>query len=308
MKATFLIGVLCGLPTATDVVAEPWAAAAADMPQQDAAGSQQPDPQSEIIVEVASGRRFTGEVDAHTDLNQLWLRRQHGSAVVLRPLRWDRVVRVHVAGEELSGEEFLGIVKRVRQTVPAPAPIATKQIVLRGAMAPAESAVGADMRSAAPPETPRVRSLAIEAALGRWGATVDADGLLVRVYPLDAAGSAVAVYGTLEVELIGRRTDTVDPEASFGRLGHWLLPVREADFGVDGAVYRLPFQSVDPEFDLAVARYGAVHARLSVPGQGTFEATESTVRLRPASLVRDEYQRATGRRFFPQETTSDGRH
>jgi len=116
------------------------------------------------------------------------------------------------------------------------------------------------------------------------------------------------VRGTLEVELIGRQTGVAKPPQPFARLGHWAQPVSVDDFGSRGAAYRLPFQGVHPEFQLAVAPHGAVHARLSVPGQGTFEATASTVRIRPYSAVRDQWQQATGYRFFPQETTQDGRH
>jgi hypothetical protein len=44
-----------------------------------------------------------------------------------------------------------------------------------------------------------------------------------------------------------------------------------------------------------------------VPGQGTFETTESLLRIRPYSAVRDQLQLSTGRRFFPRERTGDGR-
>ena len=44
-----------------------------------------------------------------------------------------------------------------------------------------------------------------------------------------------------------------------------------------------------------------------MPGQGVFAATESTVRIRPYSAVRDALERATGNRFLPQEKTGDGR-
>jgi hypothetical protein len=90
-------------------------------------------------------------------------------------------------------------------------------------------------------------------------------------------------------------------------LGHWERPVDPGDFGPGGAVYRLPFQEVHPELDTSMAPRGAVHARLSVPGQGTFEATSSMVRIRPYSAIRDALQRETGFRFFPQEWTQDGR-
>ncbi|MFH1923324.1 MAG: hypothetical protein ABIP48_25965, partial [Planctomycetota bacterium] len=75
------------------------------------------------------------------------------------------------------------------------------------------------------------------------------------------------------------------------------------EFGLLGAKYRFPFQAVHPEFDLELAPYAAVHARLSVPGEGVFEATESDVRVRPYSATRDHLQYTTGQRFFPLERT-----
>jgi hypothetical protein len=63
----------------------------------------------------------------------------------------------------------------------------------------------------------------------------------------------------------------------------------------------LAFQDVNPEFGKNLGPHGAIHATLSVPGQGTFEATGDT-RIRPYSLIRDRLQQTTGRRFFPEET------
>jgi len=160
---------------------------------------------------------------------------------------------------------------------------------------------------ARPPETPRVHWLAVEAAVANWDGDVEADGLLVHVYPLDDTGGVVPARGTLQFELIGQRDDVFGPPQPFTTLGQWSYQVRAEDFGPRGAIYRLPFQGVHPEFDLTVAPYGALHARLSVPGQGTFETTESLLRIRPYSAVRDELQLSTGRRFFPQERTGDGR-
>ena len=143
--------------------------------------------------------------------------------------------------------------------------------------------------------------------MANWDGDVEADGLLVHVYPLDDSGGVVPARGTLRFELIGQRDDVFGPPQPFTTLGQWSQQMRVEDFGPRGAVYRLPFQGVHPEFDLTVAPYGALHARLSVPGQGTFETTESLLRIRPYSAVRDELQLSTGRRFFPQERTGDGR-
>jgi hypothetical protein len=269
-----------------------------------------------VTVQLASGRTFTAAVDVRTDPQQLWLRWQYGSAaVLLRPIAWSQVVGVKAAGKELTGSEFLGVVTALRREFPVTASNAAGQtrIVLTGSCLAAgspqagERATTSDTALSSTPPQPLVRSLVIEAEVGRWNANVEADGLLVHVYPLDETGDMIPISGTLEVELIGRQSGGLKPADPFSTIGQWQQGVRPTDFGPRGAVYRLPFQSVQPEFDLNVAPHAAVHARLSVPAQGTFEATASMVRIRPYSSVRDELQQATGQRFFRQETTSDGR-
>ncbi len=262
-----------------------------------------------ISVEVASGRTFGGQLDARTDAVQLWLRSGRGSAVLLRPIQWDRVVQVHVAGQDLSGEEFQRIVNKVKPEAPAPKQTTARQneIVIKGSTRSGGflSVTGTPPRK--PPARPRVRSLAVEAVVANWDADVEVDGLLVYVYPLDGTGAVVPARGTLQFDLTGQRDSVFRRWQLFSTLGRWSRRVRVEDFGVDGAVYRLPFQGVHPEFDLTVAPRGALHARLSLPGQGTFETTESMVRIRPYSAVRDQLQLSTGRRFFPQERTGRGR-
>ena len=106
------------------------------------------------------------------------------------------------------------------------------------------------------------------------------DGLIVRVYPLDAQGLIVPVRGTLEFTLAGRRNDVaprpdarvagpMDTAASAGRL----RPVRGP---LPVAIPRHPSRA-----RRKIAPEGSIHARLSLPGQGTFEATQSTVNLPP---------------------------
>jgi len=270
---------------------------------------QEPPPEESVTVELASGRSFTARLDPRTDASRLWLRAQRGLATVERPIRWERVVRATVAGQDLSGEQFQQIVQRVRRDLPAQDDRALKPrvITITGSPEPIEtgptSASGPD-RDTVPP---RVRSLAIEAVVANWDNDVEVDGLLVRVYPLGDYGELVSVGGTLQVDLTSRRYTPARGARSFSEMGRWMRRIYAADFGPRGAVVRLPFQRVHPEFDLDVSHYGAVHARLNVPGQGTFETTESTVRIRPASAVRDELQQATGRRFFFHERTGDGR-
>ena len=299
MKTSLSIGLLCGL----SVTLIGTAVLLADGP----AGPQ--DAKRRIAVRLASGRTFTAELDTRTDASLLYLRWRQGSASILRPIQWDRVVRVHVAGGQLSGGEFHELVKQWRRDVPVrPEEAAIRnRPVFSSPPDPGQSAPAASDAPQREPETPRVRSLAIEAVIANWDADVENDGLLVYVYPLDAGGAIVPVRGTVEVELTGERTGIIKRAQPFRRVGRWTRRVRFEDFGPDGAVVRLAFQSVHPEFDLEYAPHGAVGVRLSVPGQGTFETTASTVRIRPYSVVRDQLQHATGRRFFGHERTGAGR-
>lgn len=296
---------LCGLLGQVDppeTPAEPAATVQNEQPAPDRPGLDET-----VTVELASGRTLAGLIDARTDAALLWLRWERGAAVLSRPIEWNRVVKARVAGQELSGVEFLRLVKTVRVEVPPRVKNTAvgNTIVIKGSSDAAEAAIAP--ASAVISATPRVQSLAIEAAVANWDAAPAVDGLLVRVYPLDATGAVIPVQGLLEVELMGRCTGAVIPSQPFSRLASWSQPVCAADFGAGGAVYRLPFQGIHPEFDTNVAPRGAVLARLSVPGQGTFETTASTVRIRPYSAVRDQLQQATGQRFFENENPGTGR-
>jgi hypothetical protein len=262
---------------------------------------------------LASGRQFTAELDHRTDAATLWLRWGQGSGVILRPIDWDRVVGLEIAGETFSGGVARQAVISVRRELPlalnpprrTPLAVAPARLSAPAATPARPSApVATPARLSAPAATPaRVRALEVEASLGKWGPDVDTDGLVVEISPLDAQGDLVPTQGTVEVELTGQgASQTAGGE--FATLGRWVQCVWPEDFGYRGARCRLPFQAVQPEFDLRWASKGMVHVRLSVPGEGVFEATDAVARIRPASGVRDNYQETTGRRFLPNERTS----
>ena len=155
-------------------------------------------------------------------------------------------------------------------------------------------------------------SLAIDATVGRWDETVDPDGLVVHVYPLDADGAIVPVHGTLNADLKVEQRSIDLLKQPFVDAGHWTEAVHPTDFGPRGAVYRLRFQHIAPEFQDGVRSPGLVHACLAVPGQGTFEASTYLSSIRPFNPVRDQLQALTrhgyfnGYRYFSNERTDDG--
>ena len=272
--------------------------------------AQEPISQEPITVDLTSGARLVGQLDARSDGSRLWLRAEKGSAVLLRPIRWEQIARAHVAGSILTAKQLRQSVEQKRPQSPfreEPYGLQSR-ISLRISASDPDPSPMVSQRAADGPSTvarpAKVSSLTVDATVANWDADVEVDGLLVHVYPLDADGRVIAVRGTLQIDLQGQAATTIIRRQSFSRLGHWTRPVRIEDFGSGGAVYRLPFQRVNPEFDANLSAYGAVHVRLSVPGQGTFEATESTLRIRPYSALRDNLQQATGSRFFPHERTT----
>ena len=59
-----------------------------------------------IVVGVASGRVFTGEIDRRSNHDQLWLRTEQSGISIRRPVDWDGIVVIRSAGRELSVEQL----------------------------------------------------------------------------------------------------------------------------------------------------------------------------------------------------------
>ncbi len=267
--------------------------------------AQQPgdDDQESIVVHLASGRAMTAKLDARTDTAQLWLRWESPRAELLRPIQWDRVVTAEIKGQEISGKQLFELVAQIRQEIPTQ-PVITpldKTIVMPGSPAAEALTATASYPSSEKKKTPPVRSLAIDAKPANWDNNVETDGMMICIAPRDDYGEVIPVRGTLDIELMAEHAGVVKLPYPFSRIAHWSQMVRPEDFRPFGAVYRLPFQDVSPEFSRNLSPHGAIHATLSVPGQGTFEATDDA-RLRPYSLIRDRLQQTTGQRFFPEET------
>jgi len=265
-------------------------------------GQASPDQPAEpsLRVEVASGRQFVGQIDPQTDAQHLYLRVVQGPMVLVRPIQWTSIIRAHVAGETVTGAELRSVVTAIRQQYPQSMHPAPPRL-------PTRAVVTGPLSSATISEPPLVvRSLAVEAWTANWDADVEADGLVVSVYTLDDEGRIAQVDGTLEVELVAPRPGITPDAAPFPQIGRWVRHVSLGDFSRGGpaiaaARYRLEYQAIHPEFDRYVVARGLVHARLSVPGQGTFEAPAAIVRIRSYSAPRDWLEQATGRRFLPNE-------
>jgi hypothetical protein len=134
----------------------------------------------------------------------------------------------------------------------------------------------------------KVQSLTVEANLANWDRDADADGIELRIVPRMADGHSAAIDGALRVDLIARNYSPAHREPAVATLGQWSQPVRAAGFReASGAVFRLPFQSLPPDFDPTLQSIGLLRVHVNVSGQGDFFA-DTTVRIRSYNPIRDQ--------------------
>jgi len=271
-----------------------------------------------VVAKIRGFRAMEAAIDPRTDLHHLRLRLERPGITLWRSAAWDEVEWVQIGHQKLSGPQLQQLVERLRaehprSTVPERQAEPNNTIVIRGRPEPIDGQQEPVQRRAPPERSASkqpqglVRFLKLDATVANWDADPETDGLLVRIEPVGEDGAPVAVSGLLEVELVAFATGRAASQQPFTRIAYWAEAVWPEDFGPGGAVYRLPFQQVHPEFDRQYAAHASVLARLSVPAMGVFAATADTVRIRPFSPVRDKLQQLTGQRFFPQEHTTDGR-
>lgn len=249
-------------------------------------------PGGRITATLTNGRTLTAEVDPQTDLNTLWLRWGRKGMLIQQPVSWDQVAEIAVGQQRMAAAEFL---RSLAPAPPKPDPIADaapgRDIVIgswsrREDVAAGLSATPLPPTATASPQPGRVQSLAIDAWLSHWNSTGETDGLVIEVTPLDAAGFLTPVRGTLEVELTGCKSTNVRPGRLFPVLGRWVHQVEANDFTSRRATYPLAYQQFRPDADLLLSPLATLRARLTVPGQGVFDAT-ATVRIRQATAIRD---------------------
>ena len=292
MIRTFRVGLV--------LVAMPWAATALS----EAAET--------VTLTLKSGRTLTAHVDARSDEARLWLRFDAPSTALYRPIAWDRVVRATIAGRELSSEDMRRSIDTWKSTRPSPitppeksaaSPAKTSDVIAHD-----QDDSHAQRAAQALSSRPSVVAIEVDAAVANWDADVEVDGIVLRLTARDAHGNQVQVAGVVDAKLHAERfVRAGDVPGRNGRtvqlLGHWRRSIQAGRAGRDSIVLRLPFEAVHPEFQLDVAAFGLLQVQLTAPGQGVFHATVRDVRIRPFSMVRDEIQHATQRRFLPGERT-----
>lgn len=298
----------------------------------------QPATVPEVKLTVASGRHFRGQIDASSGPHALVLRQGVPGLTLWRPIAWERIVAVEAEGQPVSLAQLRRWVLAVQSTTQPSPPGGVAAAVSfarpqnadgKQEVQPSQSgspsaaaslaqdgrppAVASDRRDAAAlaafgSASDRVVQLQLDASVANWDGDVEVDGLAVEVMPRAADGTVVPVAGTLEVELWGlqRREFWQAPRSGGDTLElieRWTRAVRPEEVGPSGVRALLPFGAVHPELQANWPAwwYGLVHVRLSVPGQGVFEASRDGVRLRPWSPVRDRLERAGAGRILPTE-------
>ncbi|WP_254508091.1 hypothetical protein [Anatilimnocola floriformis] len=253
-----------------------------------------------IKIEHTSGRRWEGLIDARSTPEQLMLRFERGTAVLLRPIPWSEIRTAEVDGKAVTVTE---LAKSYESLATSATPFAERTKIT--------PEVPANEQPLPPPPN-KVAAIACDALLANWDADVETDGLAINLQPLDAWQEITAAAGTLEVELytLQARTFHHAPNSrgrSVEPIARWSQAVNWNDYRSRGAYIQLPFQAAHPEFDGSLGFYGLVHIKFSVPGSGVFEQTIDGVRIRPWSPIRDSLQLNTGYRFLPHEGTGRGK-
>jgi hypothetical protein len=220
-------------------------------------------------VELASGRIFRGVVDPRTDSRQLWIRSGYGQAVVLRPVVWERVVSVRVAGEVHGGTAFMALAERLKLLTPG-----------QPWTSDFKPPLTVERFHPLPPHT--LRSLKASACITNWDAHAAADGLTLTIAPLDDWGALVAVEGTVEATLYGYNRRSGLPAEHWSQLAHWSQPITIHCYGPEGGVLRLSWAACS-EWEQAQSPGCRLRVCLHAPGHGSF-ATEIPFQSRHESV------------------------
>lgn len=260
---------------------------------------------ADVTIQTIDGREIVGQVDERTDEELLWIRQQREQIMLTTSLTWSEIAAASDGEVELPLEQLPELLKE--QASEAPKGMLVRQTIypdepLCPDCEPRESDGVATRRRAT-----RIRNVEVEAHLVNLDRDVEPDGLELVVAAIDENGYPVPVRGSLYVRLWGERIQPHGSLVRYEQVQQWTQRVDREDFVEDVASYPLRFRTVRPEFDLGLHADALVHVRLSVFGQGSYEASVP-VQLRKFNPVRDRLQLTRGGRFFPNETTQNGRY
>ena len=246
-----------------------------------------------VHVQLKGGRSVSGHVDSRTDESHLRLSLAATRIRLTTVIPWQEIESVRSADEEWTLKEFQSQWPKLAVDV-HPAEPHLKESV---------SSIPRVAREA----RGRIAAIAGDAWLGRWNRRPGADGLMLNLVVLDAAGQQIVSGGQLDVQLYGLRQGERGGWATFDRkpdvlqLERWGYPVEAGDFKNGTLQVRLPFRRLRPEQAIDVADNAFLRVRFGVPKQGIFEVSLTDVFIRDFSLFRDDLHHATGSRLLPFE-------
>jgi hypothetical protein len=253
-------------------------------------------PKTKLRIQLRDGRWISGELDAKTSDDRLWIQTTEAAIVARSGFQWAAVANVVQNGERLAPSAFRNLITLASAEQPA---------ALESA---ATSCPSCEVRRASfrEPVPAYVRSVDIRATVANWDSDVEPDGLLVEVFPRDAGGELAPVDGQMSFTLIGEHTpsdpeDLFQPRARYPEIGRSSELVRRSDFAGGAAVYKVPFRVARPDDRFDLAPHAVLTATLGVPGQGAFHASDDWIDLRPGNWIRDRRQQFFGTRYLPQE-------
>lgn len=277
------------------------------------------DPGQLVRIRMQNARVLTGYADAQSDDRQLVLRGTSANVVLRTRVPWEHVRSAIVADSELSAQQLR---QQWTQIVTPGPPSMFRNAALTNVRSVASedghtairNSVGGLVTVSGSPDRLRnspdlaVRSLQFSTQPANWDADAAIDGLQITVVPTDRWGRLVAVDGQLDLNLLGLTHSPggqAQPGLSpveFPVLETWTQTVRRSDFTSAGAFYRLEYRKLRPDIDTDVVPLGLLSGRLTVPGTGTFAASEEVTVFRPYSPLRDLHQMFRGTRTLPPES------
>ncbi len=235
---------------------------------------------STVNVRLMVGTTLRGQVDRSSSDEFLHMRFESGSAVAIRKIPWNHIQHVSVDGEPVPLDRFRSEYSQYAVTAPRPINSSHRFVISRPGEQQAE-------RGSAPVHR-RVTHIRADAWPDNWDADSDYDGLRLELTPLDTNDQPVEVNGTIMAELYAseaKRFHEVPRSRGqvISQIARWYKPVRADSFSRGSITFKLPMQAVHPDHNSAIGTWGLVRIRLSVPGQGVFETSVDTVRIRTIS-------------------------
>jgi hypothetical protein len=251
-----------------------------------------------ITAFLTDGRQVTGLVDARTDSERLWVRREEINLEVASGFVWEVVADVRKDGQSLEPVEIQAMAMKDKPT--------TLRFQKRAeSLSDHPSSVAVKMPRPKTTTEP-VKSLVVRACLAQWDDDPQSDGIRVWVLPLDARGRLVPVDGQIDLSLViqDRGPNRITGSSryhGYGELDRISHMVRREHFKEGPAAYDLPFANRHPDVDINLATHALLNARLGVPGYGVFEASDAQLSIREFSYFRDELQLHFPQRHLPLE-------